>query len=136
LRKELADIGGNNVSKNKIPTEEEFARAKAAMRQNDRGLSEVCERMLNRYKDEGVHKVFVFLSPHHREFGVYVFYRLDRQIAESDASGLSARIQVAVIDELVAVGRGSREELAVTFQFDSHEGVEREYGGDYFDRLR
>jgi hypothetical protein len=124
------------MSGNSIPSEEDYARAKAAMRANDRGLSAVRANILDRFKDSGLHNFFILYSPAARRFGAYVFFRCDRHVSESDNSGLSAKIRDSVLDELVAVGRGGRDDLDVTFEFDSHENVERNYDGDYYNRMR
>jgi hypothetical protein len=129
-------MGGREMSKSNIPSEEEFARAKAAMRNKDRGLSDVRERVLRRFHDRGVHEFFILYSTPTNTFGAYVFYASDREIAKGGESGLSAEIRDAVYEELTAVGRGERDTLDVVFEFDSHENVERNYEGDYFNRLR
>jgi len=123
------------VSNRSIPTDEDFARARVAMRRNDRGLGDVRERVLERFRELGVHEAFVFYSPGKDTFVVYVFYEVERQIAEAQRSGLEARIMDAVYEELEDVGRGRRDSLRVDFEFDSHESVERSYEGDYFLRI-
>jgi len=105
------------------------------MRRNDRGLGDVRERVLERFRELGVHEAFVFYSPGKDTFVVYVFYEVERQIAEAQRSGLEARIMDAVYEELEDVGRGRRDSLRVDFEFDSHESVERSYEGDYFLRI-
>ena len=60
------------MSKNNIPSEEDFARAKAAIKKNDRGLSEVRELILNQFGSRGVHELFVLFSPTTNCFGVFV----------------------------------------------------------------
>lgn len=124
------------MSSNNIPSEEDFARARAAMRKNDRGLSEVREQILKRFGEFDVHEVFMFYSPNAESFGAFIFYRWDQQIREAEKSGLASRIKEAVLEELENVGRGDRSTLRVEFEFDSHENVERNYEGDYFLRLR
>lgn len=124
------------MSNHSIPSDEDFARARAAMRRNDRGLGDVRERVLERFREFGVHEVFIFYSPGKDAFVAYTFYEVERQIADAERSGLGARIMDAVYEELEDVGRGSRDSLRVDFEFDSHESVERNYEGDYFLRLR
>ena len=124
------------MSYNNIPSEEDFARAKTAMRKNDQGLSRVSEQILNRFKGSGVYEAFMFYSPAKDIFGAFVFYRWDRQIEEAERSGLACQIKEAVFEELENVGRGNRSMIKVEFEFDSHENVERNYKGDYFDRFR
>lgn len=124
------------MSKNNVPSAEDFAHAKAAIKQNDRGLSEVRELILNQFGSRGVHEVFVFFSPTANCFGVYIFYRLISQIEQSKQSGLAEEIEAAVLETLEKVGRGPKASLNVRFEFDSHENIENLYGGNYYDRLR
>lgn len=119
-----------------IPSKEDFARAKASMKKNDQGLSEVRNQILNHFASRGVHELFVLFSPATNCFGVYVFYRLVAQIEDGNQSGLAEEIKSAVLEMLETVGRGSRKSLNVSFEFDSHENVEKAYGGNYYDRLR
>ncbi|MFZ5637840.1 MAG: hypothetical protein ACOY82_14760 [Pseudomonadota bacterium] len=124
------------MTEKNIPSNEDFARAKAAMKKRDQGLSEVRSQVLNQFEARGVHELFVFFSPASNCFGAYVFYDLNAQIDEAKRSGLSEEIETAVLDALERVGRGRRSDLSVNFEFDSHENVEKNYGGDYYDRLR
>lgn len=77
-----------------------------------------------------------FFSRAANSFGAGVFYLTDQMIAEGSQSGLSSEVEEAIYNELTAVGRGERDTLNVIFEFDSDENVEKNYGGDYFDRLR
>ena len=124
------------MSDKNIPSKEDFVRAKAAMKKNDQGLSEVRNQILNQFASRGVHELFVLFSPATNCFGVYVFYSLIAQIKEGDRSGLAEEIKAAVLEALEKVGRGPRMCLNVSFEFDSHENVEKAYGGNYYDRLR
>ncbi|HID08503.1 MAG TPA: hypothetical protein EYP10_15305 [Armatimonadetes bacterium] len=125
------------MSKRNIPSEEDFRRADAADRERHRGLSEVSEQIKNRFEKSGVHEVFMFYSSKTpNTFYSRIFYRWTRQIEEAEKSGLASRIKDAVYEELERVGRGDRKTIKVDFEFDSHENVERDYGGNYFNRLR
>ena len=124
------------MNSNNIPTPEDFARARAAMKESDRGLSEVRERISQRFQGSELHETFVLYSPVNALFVVYVFYQRNEQIEAAKKSGLSSKIQQAVIEELENVGRGKRDTLKVDFQFDSHENVEANFEGDYYLRLR
>lgn len=128
-------MGGRKMSQNNIPSKEDFARAKAAIRKSDRGLSEVRERILSRFNNKGVHEIFLFYSPKTDTFGTYVFYSTERQIEEAAKTGLSDEVKNTVLEELEKVGRGCRGTIKVEFEFDSHENVERNYEGDYYKRL-
>ena len=124
------------MSYNNIPSDEDFIRAKNAMRKNDQGLSHVCEQILIRFREKGVYKVFLFFSPKSQEFGAYVFFRWAREIQEAEKSGLAVQIKDMILEELEKVGRGSRHTMRVIFEFDSHENVISNFEGDYYLRLR
>jgi hypothetical protein len=119
-----------------IPSEEDFDRAREAMRDRDRGLSEVRSRLLERFRDCGLHEAFVQFSPAGQTFVAHLFFRQNHQVDEASRSGLSARIRSAVAEELEKAGRGSRDSLRISFEFDSHENVEAHFEGNYYLRLR
>jgi hypothetical protein len=127
-------MGGDKMKNRNIPTDEEFARASAAMRYQARGLNEVCERVLSRFR-ETLREIFVF---DHSElsFGACVFYLQERQVNEAKRSGLESKIKEAIFEELENVGRGNRNTIMVEFEFDSHENIEKKFNGNYYDRLR
>lgn len=127
-----------NIKKrrNNIPSEEDFARAEAAMREKNKGLSETCDQIKKRFKKNGVHEVYMFYDSDTNDFGAYIFYRWEHQIKEAEKSGLSSRIKNDVFEELEKAGRGSKEAIKVNFEIDSHENVEKNYEGDYYNRLR
>ena len=119
--------------KNPKPSDEEFerafARASAAMDKKKRGLSEVTEKILNRFEE--LHHFMLFCTDSEYSFCANVFYRWNRQIEEAEKSGLEARIRDAVSEELEKVGRGIKGSIEVKFFFDSYEKVLREYNGNY-----
>lgn len=130
------DMGGIQMSSNSIPTEEDFARARAKMRERERGLSEVRSRIVERFQREGLHEAFVFYSQSNDLFVAYLFYQRNEQIEAAEKSGLSAKIRQAVLEDLEQVGRGKQDAIKVNFEFDSHENVEANFEGDYYLRLR
>ena len=117
------------------PSDEEFARASAALRCRARGLSEARTRLLERFKEKGLREIFIMDRAEYK-FHAFVFYETNAQIQEAAASGLSREITLALHDELEAVGRGSCDENQVAVEFDSQENVEANYEGDYYLRLR
>ncbi len=118
-----------------IPSEGDFARASAKMKQRSRGLSEVRERILHRFQRSGELHEFFILDCSDRSFRAYVFYLQEKDIKQAENSGLEARIKDAVFNELENVGRGDRQSVEVAFELDSHENVEREFEGNYYNRL-
>lgn len=128
-------MGSREMSRG-IPSGEDFARASAVLARRSRGLSDVRTRILERFKPSGeVHEFFI-LDCSERTFRAYVFFPRERDIQEAEKSGLEARIRAAVMEELARVGRGTRSTADLAFELDSHENVERKFGGDYFNRLR
>ncbi|MFH1301365.1 MAG: hypothetical protein ABIK07_09915 [Planctomycetota bacterium] len=121
--------------KNNFPTKEEFARAKAEMRYEERGLNVVCDQVLKRFHKRGVHECYLFFGSDPDGFVARVFYLKDSMIAEGEQSGLSSEIKEAIYDELTAVGRDELTLHNLTVKFDSHENVEKNYGGNYYKRL-
>jgi hypothetical protein len=70
-------------------------------------------------------------------FDAKVFFCWDRQIAEAEASGLSARIAEKIHEGLRRVGLTLDGAAAtVVFEFDSDERVKRHFEGSYYLRLR
>ena len=124
------------MTDNNIPSEEDFQRARAADKQRQRGLSEIRERVLAIFSKVGIHEVFIAYSPNTHSFVVSIFYQWDRQVMQAENSGLRDQIEAVVLQELEREGRGERGKLDVTFEFSSHETVERKCEGNYYDYLR
>lgn len=126
------------MSTNSIPSEEDFARAHAAMRERDQGLSDVRSIILGRFQKDGLHEAFIHYSPANKRFFAQLFFLRDDQIQEADKSGLVSQIKQTAIEEMERAGRGDRDVIKIEFEFefDSHENVEANFDGDYFLRLR
>lgn len=119
-----------------IPSEEDIARARAAMRERDRGLSGVRSKLLERFRDQGLHEAFVLFSPASNTFFARLFFRTNKQVADAAVTGLAAQMESAVYEELEIAGRGTRSVLNVIVEYDSHQNVVENFEGDYFLRLR
>ena len=124
------------MNKNNIPSVEDFARARAAMKERDLGLSEVRSNILKHFREFGLHEAFIFYSPENNLFVAHLFFLRNAQIEESDRSGLLSEIKQKIFKELEMAGRGGRESMKVEFEFDSHENVEANFEGDYYRRLQ
>ena len=125
------------MSSNKdIPSDEDFAKASAALSKRSRGLSQVGDRILEQFQTSGkLHEFFIFDSSEN-SFKAYVFYRWKRQVKKAEESGLAIKIKDAIFHELKNVGRGDRETVQLEIEYDSHESVEQHYASDYYSRLR
>lgn len=124
------------MTKNKIPTEEEFARASAALEKRSRGLSQIRDNILCNYAQKyKIHEFFVFDSTE-TSFRAYIFFKEEKDIKNSEAEGLIEEIKNIIYAQLENAGRGKKNKITVVFEVDSHENVRRKFGGDYFNRLR
>lgn len=125
-----------------IPTDEDFARADRLDKERYRNIDKVGENVLKFFKkicpqsySLNSYGVFTFVEEP-MEFRVYIFYRLDSDIKESERNGTQQELIDFVYAELERNDRGRREEIKVEFEFDSDENVEANYEGDYYLRLR
>lgn len=124
------------MSNRNTTSKEDFLRAKAAMKRDNHGLSQVRESVLTKFSMVGLYEFMILYSRKTNAFGAYVFYEKANQILKANESGLSKEIERLVLDELERVGRGAKDRIKVSFDFDSHENVVQNYEGDYYSRLR
>jgi len=124
------------MSRSNVPSREDFARAKAAMKEDDQGLAEVRRRIMTQFGSRGLHQVFLLYSRATDSFGVFVFFQSNTQVASAHESGLVSEIEGAALQALEGARRGTRSSLDVRFEYDSDENVQMDFAGDYYDRLR
>lgn len=124
------------MSKSHIPTEEEFARASDALEKRSSGLDQVRDNILRNFPQEfRIHEFFI-LDSSETSFRAYVFFENEKDREKACRTGMTEDIENCVYEELKAAARGSKENLDVAFEFDSHENVKNDFEGDYFNRLR
>ncbi|HEX4997174.1 MAG TPA: hypothetical protein VFY29_03045 [Terriglobia bacterium] len=124
-----------NSDKN-TPADEEFERASRLMEERARGLDQISEEALNYFRKRySVCQVFV-LDQIDVDFRAYVFFEKDKDVQESQRTGVQDEIAEFVLSALERAGRGKREDIRVAFEFDSDENVRRKFEGNYFLRLR
>ena len=124
------------MSKQKIPSDEEFARVKKLTRarwENIESISNVVTEYVSKLCP--LH-YFTLMPQGDNEFFACVFYKKDKDIAICEQSGVTDKIKDFIYKELEMHGKGKKNEIKVIFEFDSDESVERDFGGDYFLRLR
>jgi len=119
----------------KIPSDEDFERARNLMRERYRNLDNVSENIIHHFKSVCPLHDFYILPQRDVSFRAYVFFEKDINIQESKNIGLNQKIIDLVYSELELAGRGKRDEITVAFEFDSDENVKAKYGGDYHSRL-
>lgn len=99
-----------------IPSDEDFARASAVMRERDRGLSTVSQNVLTRFREICPNCYgFYVLWQGDPDFRAYFFTEGRNAVDEFTASKHYIDLQGLVYDELAAAGRGSRDEITVEF---------------------
>lgn len=124
------------MSKYKIPSDEDFAKADKWMAEQDRHLTQVCENVKGRFLSVcPLHNVYL-LWQRDVNFRAYVFFQRDADVVDCKANGITTAIETAVYEELERYGRGKRGEIVVAFEYDSDENVDKNYDGDYLLRLR
>lgn len=124
------------MSRGSIPTDEDFARARAAMQNRDHGLSDVRSTILNHFGPDGLHQFFILYSENHDLFGAYLFFNTQSDLMAAEQSGLTGKIKSSVANEVERVGRVEKAALNIRFEIDTDENVQNEYDGDYYARLR
>ena len=131
------DMGGLlMIYKSDIQIEADIARAEAADLEDDRGLNDVSEIIIKKFKTKGVYKIFMFYSDDPIRFGARVFYETNDQVAAAKKSGLNDEVCHAVYQALLQVGRSSATPENVDCEFDSHENVKKVCNGNYLTYLR
>ena len=118
-----------------VPSDEDFERAKRLDREDSRGLEQVSENVTRRFKDRCPLHAFCILSQRDVDFRAYVFLEKDKDIETCRKSRVLEDLTSFVFEELERAGRGSRAEINVACEFDSHENVEANFDGDYLFRL-
>jgi hypothetical protein len=123
---------------NKIPTDEDYARAKALMRERDRGMNSASENSLRYFKKicpKDRYNLHMIAEDDYK-LRTYVFYKKSEDLQIYLDNGVSQQIIEFVYAELERQKRGKRDEIEVELEFDSHENVAANYDGNYFLRLR
>jgi len=129
------ELGMESNKMSKIPSDEEFARAGREMSESFRNLDNVCKSIKRRFKglcplDD------VYILPLTERFKATVFFKETKDIEACKANGIVQELIDFTYAELERVGRGKRTDITVEFEFDSDENVTKEWGGDYFLRMR
>ena len=122
----------------KIPSDEAFARAKKRMRERDRNMDHVNYALREYFKEvcpDKAHDSHVMAEDDSR-FRAYIFYKKVKDVQVCEENGVSSQLQQFVYDELERQGRGTKDSVAVSFEFDSDENVQSNFEGDYFLRMR
>lgn len=121
---------------NRIPSDEDFARASRHMEERSRKLDKVREKVIKHFEKISPLHDFYLIDQRDVDFRAYVFFKENKDIKSCESSGILQTLMDFVYTELELAGRGKREDITVAFEFDSDENVTANFGGDYFLRLR
>lgn len=122
----------------KVPSEEALARAKKRRRERDRNMDLVNHSLRNYFKEiclDNSHDALV-IAEDDLEFRGYVFYKNAQDVQLCEENGISSQLRDFVYEELERQGRGSKDGIVVSFEFDSDENVQANFEGDYYLRMR
>jgi hypothetical protein len=121
---------------NKIPSDDEFARASKHMEERSRNLDDVRKKVIRYFKKICPLHNFYILDQNDVDFRAYVFFKKDADIKACEKVGINNHLIDFVYAELELLGKGNKKDINVAFEFDSDENVTAKYKGDYFMRLR
>lgn len=119
-----------------IPSEEDFALARAKMAQRDKHWNEISLSARTELQQfVSLHHFAIF--PRERcQYHAIAFLLANADVADATARGFE-QVARKIITEIVVSFRGEEcPECQVSIEFDSWENVTRNFGGSYFDRLR
>ena len=117
-------------------TQEASDRAHRNMKERFRGLSEAERQSMQALKSlYPIARIEIF-SRDNLEFHTYVFLETNDQVTKSESDGSRERIEEEIYQQLEKVGRGSRPEVKIRFEYDSAENVKENFQGSYHLRMR
>ncbi len=122
----------------KIPSDDAFARAKRRMKERDRNMDRVNDVFREYFKkicSDRAHDSHIMAEDNFM-FRAYIFFNKIKDVQVCEESGVSSQLQQFVYEELERQGRGNRNSMVVSFEFDSDENVQASFEGDYYLRMR
>jgi hypothetical protein len=111
-------------------------RASDLMKQRMRNLGELHSEFVSIFSKDSL---FDFMEPSCSKSGRFyfiIFFKTDGDIPKAKDSGLQLEMENCLYDLLEKYDRGNRNEITVSFEYDSLENVQKNYEGSYFLRLR
>jgi len=129
------NLKGGAVERN-IPTKEEFDRANRETASLFDGLGDVSKSFMAKFSVVEQLDRFEILPQVDTDFRAYIFFKTEADVRNLEVASLLLEMRDFVFTELERVGRGNREDISVDFEIDSLENVKRNFGGNYFLRMR
>jgi hypothetical protein len=119
-----------------IPTDKDFERASKLMAERSKNLDEIRNTIKKVFRNKyPLHEIYI-LPQRDVDFRAYIFFEKVSDIEKCRKIGVVKEIEDFILNELERLGRGSRDEIKVSFELDSHENVEANFEGEYLLRLR
>ena len=126
----MALVRRKEQEKRKVPTEEDFARAHAAMAAELRILATVRDCVMRSFLFHlPLHDILLFPS-RKTNYQAYVFYESNADVESCRVSGADEELKYAIAQAFASTSdTGTAPTVAV--EFDSYENVKKKCNGDY-----
>ena len=118
------------------PSAEEVDRAIRNAESQFVNLDLVTEQVLSHFKRKCALYDFHIMPEGENNFRAWVFFDTDAHLEEYTKSKFIETIKDFVFAAMERAGRGSRHEIGIVFEFDSNQNVNKQYHGNYYNRLR
>lgn len=116
--------------RSRIPTEEDFARAKAQMAAQDRIFRIVRDRVFRTFAGQvPLHEIYLFPGPT-TDYEAYVFYERKSDVETYHNGDVEHAIKNAISEAFAAFSENGMQPT-VSCRFDSHENVKSQCNGNY-----
>lgn len=121
--------------RSQVPTEEEFARAKAHMAAQHRIFKIVTDNVLRSFAGQvPLHDIYLFPGPT-TDYHAFIFYESKSDVETYHDGDVEQAIKDAISEAFASTcEKGIRPTVA--FEFDSHENVMKRCNGNYWKYLR
>ncbi len=120
---------------NKIPSDEDFARADRNDAEQSKHLGTICDNFERHFRELYAFQYVVLMYQRDVDFRAYVFFKTDDELQDARRKALLPKMVEFFYQELERYGRGARPSLVIDVEFDSDENVNRRFQGDYNARL-
>ena len=124
------------TKKGKSPTDQEIEHAFQTLDARARGLDQLRTEFIGHFSARAPLDRFSLLEQGEAAFRAYIFFRTNDDLERARSSRLDHEMMEFLYLGLEQLGKGTRDQIDVAFEFDSYENVCADYEGDYFLRLR
>jgi|GEM_PF-6314160 len=119
-----------------IPSEADFARAHAQMRESWRGVEAAKAIVEARFREvPELHSMYL-LPGDARSYQLAIFLNRNKDLGPAKESGLIRQMVETVCEALSQTRQEAIHIDAIQVELDSNENVNKQFGGNYFNRMR